>query len=555
MGRTLLTPGRRLAATGPWLALSLLLAAAGCESDSSSVEGRSATGGTRSGSDDRPAGDGGVLSIPGVDGGPRSGDGLTDSDGDGVSDFDERPAGGEADTDGDGIPNHLDDDDDGDGIPTKDELGDDGRRDSDDDGVLDYLDDDDDGDGILTIDELINGEVTDSDGDGTPDYLDRDPVIVDAGQMECAQANAEADLELRPVDIIFIVDNSGSMGAEIAGVQDNINTNFAGIIGGSGIDYRVILISEHGPLSQESICISGSLNPNNDCNAVTIGTPATLNEPIFYQYNVQIGSRDSWCRLLDTYTLPDPNALTDSGWSAWLRPEALKIFVEITDDRPDCATGSYVFDDGNAVDTAETAAMTFDTALLALDPEQFGTADDRNYIWHSIVALQANTPATDPWQPTDPVTINECPSAADPGAGYQALSNLTGGLKFPVCEGNNFDVVFQKIAEGVVEGTAVECDFPVPEAPSGETLDLSTVEVVYTPSDGSGEQFFREVDDEAACADNSVAFYFDGDTIRLCPETCFRVQVDPEAAVDVRFGCELPPPPDPPPPPDRPGID
>src|SRR5262245_1645323 len=46
----------------------------------------------------------------------------------------------------------------------------------------------------------------------------------------CAGLQVEATIEYKPADIIFIIDNSGSMSDEINQVEQNINVNFAGII-------------------------------------------------------------------------------------------------------------------------------------------------------------------------------------------------------------------------------------------------------------------------------------------------------------------------------------
>src|SRR5262245_53038707 len=64
----------------------------------------------------------------------------------------------------------------------------------------------------------------------------------------CVATSVQATLRKLPVDVIFIIDNSGSMTDNIESVQNNINDSFASIIGASGVDYRVIMISEHGSL-------------------------------------------------------------------------------------------------------------------------------------------------------------------------------------------------------------------------------------------------------------------------------------------------------------------
>src|SRR5688500_15589855 len=58
-------------------------------------------------------------------------------------------------------------------------------------------------------------------GTGTGSHFDRGD--------SCATVSSEATLTKRPVDVIFVIDNSGSMPEEIVAVQNNINSIFAQI--------------------------------------------------------------------------------------------------------------------------------------------------------------------------------------------------------------------------------------------------------------------------------------------------------------------------------------
>ena len=62
----------------------------------------------------------------------------------------------------------------------------------------------------------------------------------------CVQKSLTSTQTTRPVDIIFVIDNSGSMDDEISEVETQINRNFANIIEDAGIDYRVVMISSYG---------------------------------------------------------------------------------------------------------------------------------------------------------------------------------------------------------------------------------------------------------------------------------------------------------------------
>jgi len=359
------------------------------------------------------------------------------------------------------------------------------------------------------------------------------PVNPDAA---CASSSAEATLTKKPIDIVFVVDNSGSMGDDIEFVQTNINANFASIIDQSGIDYRVIVVAAHGAYEPgDSICIAAPLSTT---TCTPVPDAPGINDPIFFQYSVEVASHDSLCMLMDTFAgaVPDDFGLAQMGWSQWLRDDAFKMFVEISDDGANC---QGLYNDGNNVASGNAMALQFDADLLALAPEQFGDLSERNYIWHSIIGMSANTPASDAWLPADPVQTGTCNSGVDPGTGYQALSILTGGLRFPLCEHASYDAVFQAIAQGVIDGAKIECDFPVPEAPAGETIDIDSVTVQYTPGGGGNPETYKQVAGPGFC--EAGAFYIENETIVLCPEACAVVQADDEAKMLVLFDCEIDP--------------
>ncbi len=410
----------------------------------------------------------------------------------------------------------TDEDSDGDGICDSDEVAngtDPNNRDSD-------------GDGLDDGEEEVHGtdpNDPDTDGDGVSDgdeiTLGTDPNVADEA---CAQDSAEAVSISRQVDIIFVIDNSGSMGQEILGVQDNINTNFATTIFNSGIDYQIIMVTRHGDYSgPESVCIASPLS-NHSCDPLA-AEPAF--KPTFKHHSTEIGSRNSFSRLLDTYDTVDEFGLAPNGWSEWLRPGSFKVILEFTDDS-----------------ATDLTALEFDDALLALDPAAFGTAQERNYVFHSIVGLQAKD-AGDPTAahlPSDPIESTKCTNGAvNPGVNYQELSVLTGGLRFPLCEPDHYDVIFQEVAQGVVESVGLPCTFAPPTAPEGETVDLNRVVVTYTPGGVGAANSLNRVADAGSCADDS--WYVNGTgEIALCPSTCDTVEADEAAAVEILTGCEGP---------------
>lgn len=371
------------------------------------------------------------------------------------------------------------------------------------------------------------------------------------GVEPCAQQEAEATLVSKPVDIIFVIDNSGSMSAEIAEVEEQINKTFAAIIDAAvpAIDYRVIMVSAHGASSSQRICVSAPLSgvPDNNDDGHCDSIPAQpVNTAKFFHHSLSIGSHNALCQLINGYNTADQFGLQPGGYKDALRPEAFKFFVVITDDGVSCNFPGGTLNDGNNVAGGTTAAQTFDTAILALSPADFGAdAANRNYRFWSIISqapynASAAKPYGDPSPPDAalaPITTGECtPDAVDPGTGYQALSILTGGYRYPTC-GLEYTDMFTLMAYGVIEGAQVACEFLIPEPPVGETLNLATVQVQYTS--GANVVTFDQVPSLADCTDGK--FYIAGDQIILCPTTCDVVRADENAEIDIKFGCDVTP--------------
>ncbi|MCA9299680.1 MAG: hypothetical protein KDA28_11470, partial [Phycisphaerales bacterium] len=333
--------------------------------------------------------------------------------------------------------------------------------------------------------------------------------------------------------IILVIDNSRSMTEEILAVQDNINTEFADIIGDSGLDYRVILLSMHGDADRDqSICISpplaGEPGDADPCDPLD-ADPLPPNGR-FYHYTVEVRSHNALAVIIETYNDGDLSDFTDVGWSEWLREDAVKIVIVITDDEAD----------HQDTPIRGIRAEEFDNAALALDPPHFGGPGNRNYIFYSIVGLEENDPATAPYPPEDPLVRSQCGGSGDaeaPGLEYQQLSRLTGGLRFPICQHASFGPIFNVIAEGVIESARIQCDFSLPSPPDGMALDLDTITLEYTPESGI-ERVFTQVADAASCT--ADGFYIDRGSVVLCPSVCDEVEALEQGELSVYLACGEP---------------
>jgi hypothetical protein len=352
-----------------------------------------------------------------------------------------------------------------------------------------------------------------------------------AGMTSCATVPVNAEVTRQPVDIIVVIDNSGSMQDEIDAVEQNINVNFANTLQANDVDYRVILISRHErERRQTSICVTAPLSANATC-------PPMPDQPAFtehfYQYSLKVDSLNSLVLVIDTFdaTVQDEFDLAPMGWGAWLRPNASKVFLEITDD-----------------DSLEMSAAEF-TAAITAKSAQFGTPEAPKFRFHSIVGIGEKPTPTEAWLPDEPLQTSECTGNEDTvenaGPVYQELSRATGGLRFPICQYTAFDTVFDEIAKNVASSAVIACEFPVPAPPAGKTLDLSTVAVSYTPDGTTPPKTFGQARNLAECVPD--AFYVDSATnqIVLCPETCAAAQRGSAPKIDVLFTCEptfVPPP-------------
>lgn len=88
---------------------------------------------------------------------------------------------------------------------------------------------------------------------------------------------------------------------------------------------------------------------------------------------------------------------------------------------------------------------------------------------------------------------------------------------------------------------ALGCDFEIPPPPNGQELDPEEVNFTYTPKGMGSPKILPRADNLADC-NGLPGWYYDtnaGPTkIILCPASCSPVQADSEAKVSVLFGCK-----------------
>jgi hypothetical protein len=311
----------------------------------------------------------------------------------------------------------------------------------------------------------------------------------------CAKSTVAASRP--PVDVIVAVDTSGSMQEESANVQNNIN-KMSDFLKASGVDYRVVMIAQPpNPLFPPgfipSVCVPPPLG----------GASCASNPPLYRQVVQTVGSTDALKVILSTYD-------SAGKWNDFLRADAFKAFIVVTDDN---ATSP----------TPDPIANTFDAELLKRGSGTFGTATKRKYIFYPICGASD----ADPTKTCGSGMVNN-------GQTYVDLAKLTGGRTFELCS-KDFGPAFSGVGKGLA--AAVACEILVPKPPPGETFDPTKVNVTYTPS--TGTPVLIEQDASKPCDGGANGWQYNADKtkILLCGDACAKLKADTTAKITVELGC------------------
>jgi hypothetical protein len=310
------------------------------------------------------------------------------------------------------------------------------------------------------------------------------------GIDECAGISESGMVGLQPADIIVIVDNSGSMDFENAAVQNYMNA-FSSQIFLANIDAHVVVISSYP--DNDGICIDPPLG-------VGMCPTEDNNPPGFMHINDKIGSNDGLQKLIAQHAT----------WAPMMRATASKHIIIVTDDNSDLS------------------ASDFSTTWAGLDPTYVP------FKFHAIAATQ------------DPVTScidgnasGCCGISAAPGLVYQQLTNSTMGVFGNMCL-QEFQPIFDAVAEQVIQGSALACEFTIPPPPDGQDFDPGQVNVEFE-DDAGATLDIGHVETLAECMGVTNGWYYDDPlaptTIILCPQTCEAIQGFTMATVSIVFGC------------------
>ncbi|MDJ0765080.1 MAG: hypothetical protein QNJ97_19010 [Myxococcota bacterium] len=325
---------------------------------------------------------------------------------------------------------------------------------------------------------------------------------------ECVAVNELAENVFQPLDIVFTIDNTPSMLDEINEVRENMN-HFSNEIIQSGLDVRIILISclpgECDNDKFHGICIDPPLGDEGGCPED--GPYSDTNLPTYLHVSERVPSVKGLERTIETYPQ----------WAEMMRPGAVKHFVIVSDD------------------TDETLPDAFIQGLQALDPLMFN-----DFQFNGIFSYMSKDAACAISQ-DEPCCEFAAPEGQAPDwTVYKTLVEMTDGVSGDLCL-QDFDPVFEELAESVIDSAMLSCEWVIPDPPEGETLDPNLINMAFVAGDGTVHLLGR-VDSVDSCENADNAWYYDDPNdptmVYVCPQTCAWIQGDPNAEIMIQFGCE-----------------
>ena len=296
------------------------------------------------------------------------------------------------------------------------------------------------------------------------------------------------DTTVRPIDIIWAVDSSGSMAEEMANVESGIN-DFATTLASSGSSVHLHLIADRGTQTF-NICVSPPLGGGSCADNPSAG---------FWQYDTNGNSESE---------VHSSNALgrimqQSSTWMARLQANSHLAFIVTTDDDGDDPNWVYPQDPEGTDDCGSTNLIVNATTQnycrwvgpgnvkytsLAYDwgtQHGFTTfmtntfpayAPDTDWSFYSIIGNTGTTVLTG----ADAVyNFNSCDTAAENGDEYVKLSQYTNRLSamFSICDPAPWDL--DSLADDIVSGVPNDL-YILSGSPAGQCgqINPATITVV-----------------------------------------------------------------------------
>lgn len=315
-----------------------------------------------------------------------------------------------------------------------------------------------------------------SDAGGDADALPDAGDLVDGSTCESRPIATEQ--VIAPVDVVWIVDDSGSMSEEASLIQQYMNS-FASTIADAGLDVRVVLVTAPG--------------------FITVPDPLGSDRERFLRVEESVFSDEALQKLISTYPR----------WSAFLRQDSTLHLIAATDDESEISGEEFVTD--------------------------MQAAAGRTFRLHAIASPPGSTHMQGGFGFALPGCSGPHGDAADNGDEYWFAAAMTGGLQLDICS-PDWSALTGTLADRLAMPTASRCRYEV-DASTGE-VEPERVNVEITQDDAL--LILPNVGNRDLCGSED-GWYYDGEPsslrIATCPTTCARVASRPEIGVEVTLGC------------------
>ena len=320
-----------------------------------------------------------------------------------------------------------------------------------------------------------------------------------------------------PLDMYIMLDQSSSMGdaagsgtkwTEVSGALDAFVAQPAAASLGIGIQY--FGVPSGGGTCGTSCTVDADCGVCGPCFAPIPG------------FGFCLGAAGGDSCIASDYATPEVEIATNNGAA---------ITASIAAHQPTTSTPTSAALQG-AVDHAGAWAQAHPDhvviALLASD----GDPTECNTDLGSIDAIAAAAFAGTPSIRTFVIGIG----SVDALNGIAAAGGT--GMAFITDQGNTQMQFLDAL--NAIQGTALACSYLIP-VPDNGTPDYGSVNVKYTPGDGSGPITIPNVADASQCPAVGNAWYYDDPTaptqIILCDPTCNTVSADTTGSIEIVLGC------------------
>ena len=259
-----------------------------------------------------------------------------------------------------------------------------------------------------------------------------------------------------PVDIIFVIDNSGSMVDDLENMRANMAIFWEGLAS-ADIDSRVIFVTQEGFAPRPPTGFAGR----------------------YFEVGERVNSHDGLLKLLSQFDT----------YQRYLRPDAITHFVGITDD--------------DARDGDGPAFLETMTELLG-----------HEFTFHAIASERIMPTRDNPLG----ACVHSSGFAYSPGYEWNYLADETGGIKLSICE-EDWSRLLPPLTERVAVRIPIPCGYRLPTPPPpGIRYDAEDFTVLYEVPGEPVQVIPRDL--SGSCASGGWSYAAGSERIELCPSTC-----------------------------------